>query len=414
VMEGLVSPRSMATRTTSIACLFLALGTVRGRLDAGEASRLERVRGFDYSCIARGQAFVAPGWLKDDELLHALQIDVRSLIDTFVDTDELLGKRLKLDLATRDWSAPDESAPSEARAAARRLLDALRVELENTVGRRLYLDELGSQAKFTIGHVGEPVLRHTDQRHEAFGSRYFSPLEQTRRSVAWLLYLCDESWDEPGGSGSGGTLRAFPRRDCAGDVGVHDGNQQVGWLERGQGAEPIFLDSWVVPDWMEGSTLADLRREWAHGYSEEEELWSALYQVQPSYVLYCVGANGARENVSQIHASPQKDEHGDYVKHVPSLLEMLPMELRAGFSSMVDEHAMQQPVEVSPKGGTLVVFDTRSVPHEVDAVIAGQRLLLFGFFAEDRPVPLAWVDHDAQSICGPWFHEGWAHEDDLD
>ena len=58
--------------------------------------------------------------------------------------------------------------------------------------------------------------------------------ETTRRRLAFLLYLGDDDWGEPGGSSSGGELHAYPRRDCAGfRCGAHEGNLQVGWLERG-------------------------------------------------------------------------------------------------------------------------------------------------------------------------------------
>ena len=115
-------------------------------------------RRWDYSVVAQGQAFVAPSWL-DDELLQALRADLRSLLDaeSVPDVDEPIGKRFKLELDTKDWSAPGEAAPSEARAAMRRRLDELRVELEEAVGRPLMLDALGSQVKYTASKLGEPV-----------------------------------------------------------------------------------------------------------------------------------------------------------------------------------------------------------------------------------------------------------------
>ena len=115
-------------------------------------------RRWDYSVVAQGQPFVAPSWL-DDELLQALRADLRSLLDaeSVPDVDEPIGKRFKLELDTKDWSAPGEAAPSEARAAMRRRLDELRVELEEAVGRPLLLDALGSQVKYTASKPGEPV-----------------------------------------------------------------------------------------------------------------------------------------------------------------------------------------------------------------------------------------------------------------
>jgi len=76
-------------------------------------------RRWDYSVVAQGQPFVGPSWL-DDELLQALRADLRSLLDaeSVPDVDEPIGKRFKLELDTKDWSAPGEAAPSEARSHA--------------------------------------------------------------------------------------------------------------------------------------------------------------------------------------------------------------------------------------------------------------------------------------------------------
>ena len=250
--------------------------------------------------------------------------------------------------------------------------------------------------------------------------------ERTRRSLAWLLYLSDDDWDTPGSRGSGGTLHAYPRVDAAGRCGQHlaveagrSGDLQVGWLERGGGSEPVFLDSWIVPAEMAGRTVAELRREWqAEGrHGSEAELGVALLEVQPSYGLYCV-ADGVREDLSGAHRRPRKDGDSAWLerarkwsgKQSPSLNEMLPAELRASFSSMTarDHRERRRLVEVVPRGGTLVVFDSVVLPHEVNAVLTGQRVYMGGFFAEERHVPPEWVD--SAEASGPrWSCDaGWA------
>jgi len=130
---------------------------------------------------------VAPNWLSDD-LLTALRADARALRDagSFVDANEKLGKRVKLSLTERDWCAPGEEAPSEARAVARRLFDTLLVELERVLGRRLSLEEHGAQAKYAIACEGEPLAFHVDQRHEALQSHEEHHGDATRRTLAAL------------------------------------------------------------------------------------------------------------------------------------------------------------------------------------------------------------------------------------
>ena len=57
-----------------------------------------------------------------------------------------------------------------------------------------------------------------------------------------------------------------------------------------------------------------------------------------------------------------------------------------------------------------MVFDPVAVPHEVTPVLSGDRLALFGFFAEERRVPEAWVDDPAAERA--WYLDGRAHTDD--
>ena len=328
--------------------------------------------------IANGQVIVLQNWL-NQELLESLRADVHELLrmDIFEVTNEPIGKRLKVELDPQDFSVYGEGNPSQARETIRKRLDALREDVEGVVGRRLFLDELGAQAKYTVGKIGQPVHWHIDQRHEAFGARFYGS-ERTRRSIAWLLYLGHEDWGAPESSGRGGMLRAYPRPDAVGQCGVHQGNLQVGWLDRGSGSEPVFLDCWGVPKGMTGRTLAEMRSEFEAKLEDEAEVWSALFRYQPSYTLYTVGTDGSREDVSQPHeAQPILDPGtGDWIgDDSPSLQAMLPEALRAGFTSTIDAHPSQQMVEVNPAGGTLVVFDGVAVPHEVLPVEQGERLV---------------------------------------
>lgn len=185
---------------------------------------------------------------------------------------------------------------------------------------------------------------------------------------------------------------------------------------------------------MRGRTIAQLRRAWEGRYAADEAGAAALCaalcevqpcchqlalqtpepepgpdpnQVQPSYQLYCVARDGAREDLSAAH--PRRAHAA--APSGPSLTEMLPAQLRVGFSSTTalrPGHPQHQPVEVSPRGGTLVVFDAAVVPHEVLPVLAGQRVYMGGFFAEERPVPRAWVDGAAARGSRWLCDDGWA------
>ena len=172
---------------------------------------------------------------------------------------------------------------------------------------------------------------------------------------------------------------------------------------------------------MQGRTLEEVARQSAASYDDSDEgreaHWAALRQYQPAYQLYTVAADGGRENLSEVVERPPSTER------VPSLREMLPPMLRDCWSSTIATgHPKQETVEVSPRGGTLVVFDAVAVPHEVSAVLSGERLALFGFIAAERPVPPAWrmpAGPAGRPVLPPswredarfeWYHEGWARD----
>ena len=362
----------------------------------------------DYHCVANGQVFVATSWL-DADLLTALRNDLESLQaeGRFINYDD---ERSVAGLHDAHFSSVmGQNLPNEARAAVSQKLENLRVELEQVMDRRLFLHGPNSMVKYSISRPGQPLGWHTDQVHEALGSgRAYRTNhgERTRRSLAWLLYLSDGEWGGPSSSGRGGTLRAYPRGDATGKCGAHHGNLQVGWLERGRGSEAVFLDSWAPPREMKCQTLAGVRRSWQDDerFTDRAEISEALRKIQPGYQLYCVVGDDQRENLSDIHERPPKDDDGAFRWRLPLLNEMLPKELRAGFSSLtIRELRKHEVVEVIPRGGTLVLFDAVCVPHEVLAVEAGMRYYLGGFFAEERLPPAAWVDSDvAESSHQRW------------
>ena len=201
-------------------------------------------RTHDYSCIARGQPFVCEHWL-DRDLLQALvrRTTWRELLareGPFMDVND----RMVAGLNPENWAAIGEAAPSAARAQIRQQFEELRVELDGVLDRKLSVGGVGSMAKYSIAPKGLPLGWHVDQRHEAFGQHLrlleYADLhsDATRRSLAWLLYLSDDDC-------RGGAMRAYPRADATAPCGAHDGNLQVGWLERGSGSEAVFLDGWA-------------------------------------------------------------------------------------------------------------------------------------------------------------------------
>ena len=69
-----------------------------------------------------------------------------------------------------------------------------------------------------------------------------------------------------------------------------------------------------------------------------------------------------------------------------ALAQLLPKEMQDRFSSVeAVPHEGGPPahiVDVSPVGGTLVLFDSVSLPHEVMPTLKGQRMAMAGWFHE--------------------------------
>ena len=229
-----------------------------------------------------------------------------------------------------------------------------------------------------------------DERHEDLkGERAWE--SESRRSISWLLYLSADGWDDPrAAGGSGGALRAFCRDSVRGvRCGAHHGNLQVGWLSGAGGKrkvskagdgpgfldagdEPIFLDSWVRTPILPSD--------------ERGPQWqprSALYAVRRGAKNYLTEPFGADELGL---ASGDGVEPKDFAA---ALATLLPVAERDRFNGVeVVPYATQRVIEVAPRGGTLVLFDSVAIPHEVTTTTGGERLAVAGWFHEpQQPFP---------------------------
>lgn len=262
---------------------------------------------------------------------------------------------------------PGLGGNEEARRSVDSLLEGLRADLEVALGRRLLL----SEQYYSIMPVGSRLAWHMDERHEETKGEDAWALS-TRRSISWLLYLSEDGWDatDDDAAGAGGTLRAFCKRGVSTDgagCGAYEGDLQVGWIElnatnseESLGAAPVFLDAWLRPEEVNG---------------------------HPECALYCVDGHQDREYLT---GRIQPTEFGGVGMTANTFAEMLcnrlPLERQSAFSSVLKtfdatEHDM---IDVSPEGGTLVLFDSVCVGHEVTPVMSGERLALAGWFHEPQ------------------------------
>lgn len=159
----------------------------------------------------------------------------------------------------------------------------------------------------------------------------------------------------------GGALRSLELPRVSGPVGAHEANLQVGWLAGQQDDAPhtpVFMDSW-------------------HG-------------GQPISVLYVV-RDGARQHISRTFDSASASDLRALMRNA-----LLTDKLDRRFSLLEDRERWSQgdlapyshTVDTAPRGGTLVLFDSVAVPHEVTPCLQRERLSIAGWFHEaQQPFP---------------------------
>mmetsp|Transcript_322 Transcript_322/g.1128 ORF Transcript_322/g.1128 Transcript_322/m.1128 type:complete len:226 (-) Transcript_322:114-791(-) len=202
---------------------------------------------------------------------------------------------------------------------------------------------------------GAKLGRHLDEHHEETkGPKGWTV--PTRRSVTWLVYLNDE-WQ----ANEGGALRTYPRAaPAAAPVGAHMGNLQVGWIG---GTLPVFLDAATRDDGL--------------------------------LFLYSCGAGGLVTLLSDAFPMPPKPvEFGRFISKAPpgtdfEQISTARLDPRFAGSGAEPLRPSTQPeplgqLDILPVGGTLVLFDSVTLPHQVLEVTARRpRLATTGWFHED-------------------------------
>jgi hypothetical protein len=255
-------------------------------------------------------------------------------------------------------------------------LQQLRTVLANVLDRPTLKDHtLAHECYYSTASTGSFLSRHMDERHEELkGAKGW--LLPSRRSLSWLVYLSDPGWDL---AENGGALRSFPQKHTISNptASQHDGHLQVGWRIRPSkgSSQPVYMDSWFQPP---GARV-----------------------FEPHCVLYCVD-NDKKDRVLLTHPwltdTLQGMSVGDFVGNwvsrdalatSPSLF--LRTEDARQFTLIEDRAAWDEGrdprgsvvEDISPVRGSLVIFDSVSVPHQVEEIRKGRRVALAGWFHEE-------------------------------
>ena len=330
--------------------------------------------------IAQGGVAVEHNWLPPDlvkslradakELFNAGQFQPDGLTNTARSRSEQ-GFTSKADRQTfrggADWSS--DVGDSAARKEFADRMRQLRSELAAGLDRPTLEPEgkLRHEMTYNWYEPGAKLGRHLDEHHEETkgtkGWRY-----PTRRSVTWLVYLND-GWT----ADEGGALRCFLISDRElsrnAQVGAHQGNLQVGWLD---GKDPVFLDCFRPSG------------------------GAALYRLAAAK-----GKKGTKEDGIQILSSSDFDVprqpidftkfmasqyQGSFQQISTSRLDPRFVSADAATNSAPASLAVEESstMDVVPSAGTLVLFDSVSLPHQVQPVTGQrQRIAATGWYHEE-------------------------------
>ena len=236
-------------------------------------------------------------------------------------------------------------------------INKLRDELSVVLNRpTLCSSECAHESYFSKSSVGASLPRHMDERHEEIkGLKGW--LTTSRRSISWLIYLSDKDWTS---SDNGGELRSYPQAcNVANTVGCDDGNLQVGWFKVGKASDTVF------------PAFLDINRRNYFDLTSGIRL-SALYirdknlnrkYITKNFDIVDPNTGSARTNFDNFL---RDSRHCFY--RIEEIEKWRSNEMPSG--SIVQDFL--------PTSGTLVLFDSVSLPHQVQVTKKGQRLALAG------------------------------------
>ena len=372
----------------------------------------------EYSSISQGGVCVKPYWINDTDVIQSIRQHVTLQSESFHPSG--LSNRQANDPnqfgATDRWTCTlatpttEESSSSSSCCPIETQLEQLRQELQTTLGiEQLVLAE----QYYSRSPTGSLLPRHMDERHEETKGVDKAWIHSTRRSISWILYLNqDPCWNV---ERDGGALRLYVRPTAMGArCGSHDGNLQVGWLKHKNEPcrkeqqqeekeqqddlylyEPVFLDSWQK---------VRARSTTTTGHDANDDTNDCYWTARSALYRVVDGSNTSTDDNDKDDAGELEDR--DYLSNpfgpdspgwpASNRLHMEPHAFAAALATQIKSTRHQQAflgveqidsdtciVDIAPQGGTLVLFDSVVLPHEVlETTHGAERLALAGWFHE--------------------------------
>ena len=256
-------------------------------------------------------------------------------------------------------------------AAARRAFKSRMASVKAALGTALERPSLAAdgaqthEMSYTRYGPGAFLARHTDEHHGML--KIGAKPRPTRRSVSWLVYL-NEDWDA---RSDGGCLRVHERAaPAAAAVGARGADLQIGWLKATstRGEEPVFLDARAAPGGADDPTCV----LYTTADGARRDLSAKPFAAKPA--LYISGGDFAARRLLV-------DDAADAARFHLVDAPKSPLWSGGGYGP-AGEDGGERIRDIPPEGGTLVLFDSVSLPHEVMPTVGRERFALSGWFHE--------------------------------
>lgn len=229
-----------------------------------------------------------------------------------------------------------------------------------------------TEISYTRFGPGAFLKRHVDEHHEELkGVAGWS--QPTRRSLSWLIYL-NPNWNP---DVSGGCLRCYERaaKHPSHAVGARpNGDLQIGWLRpslQDPVERPVFLDAQHPGDGNKGNNNCAM-------YIDNPSS-SAPYYVTKSFnahpTLFVAGGEFLTQKLLIQHRALADRFH--FIEPPKSVVT----EWLARMAPRPDD---ESPLDVPPRAGMLVVFDSVTLPHEVLPTVGKARWATSGWMHESQ------------------------------
>ena len=344
-----------------------------------------------YRTIEEGKIAVVPNFLNEADVLP-LRNDAQQLwLDNKFSTDALAGYGNKGNFdPTKDravlklsqWKRSDYGNFELRSKKFANLMASVRQELATNLKRpQLAAPNSAAVNKYGIGSTeisytrfgpGAFLKRHVDEHHEELKGRD-GWLKPTRRSISWLIYLNEPDWN---GSRDGGRLRCFERiQRPMGRIGAtQNGDLQIGWVTESGGEIPVYLDA---KNHDHGECAM-----YIIGRDNRRVYITKPFKTNP--IMYVAGSESLVKKL--LIDSPDIESRFRLIEPPKSKLNDI---LKGDDTYMGQGEPPQNFLEeeledIDPIGGTLVLFDSVSLPHEVLATQNRERWACSGWYHEDQ------------------------------